>query len=272
MKQSKQPGARPVQEGRPFDGTDAGRRPLKPPAGRQDHHRFPPPGAMSQDRPSRAPPWKPPPTNPAGAVAGCRKLRLPVSEESGRLSAAQGHHQGAEHPPQTPRASSDTGQRAEQYVRLRVRISGDSLTVLDSHLVDSPLGAPTTLVGGAAYEVTVGERLVHADAVPDLGLERRSFANPDGPPEQHGHNISQRPTSEFAVRIPAHEVTAETLGTIRLRLHRVLGQGSGVRLGAEPLAAQLHERVEATAELTGLPGSVLPEAIEARGGRTGRGA
>jgi hypothetical protein len=39
-------------------------------------------------------------------------------------------------------------------VRLRVRVRNDRLTVLDSHLVDGPLTAPTTLHGAGVYEVT----------------------------------------------------------------------------------------------------------------------
>jgi len=45
-----------------------------------------------------------------------------------------------------------------------------------------------------------------------------------------------------------------------------------VRLGAQSLAPQLRERVEPIVELAGLPESALPEAIEARGGRTRQGA
>lgn len=56
-----------------------------------------------------------------------------------------------------------------------------------------------------------------------------------------------------------------------MRLHRLVEPASGVQVGAQPLRAQLHEQVEPVAELTGLPESALPEAIEARGGRTGRG-
>jgi hypothetical protein len=39
-------------------------------------------------------------------------------------------------------------------VRLRVRVRGDRLTVLDSHLVDGPLTEATTLHGAGVYEVT----------------------------------------------------------------------------------------------------------------------
>jgi hypothetical protein len=103
-----------------------------------------------------------------------------VDEKAGEALAARGHHPDGEHPAQKPRSADGSGQPTEQYVRLRVQVRGDRLTVLDSHLVDGPLTAPTTLHGAAVYEVTVGDRLVHAAAIPDLGLEQRSFPKPRG--------------------------------------------------------------------------------------------
>ena len=57
-----------------------------------------------------------------------------------------------------------------------------------------------------------------------------------------------------------------------MRLYRLVEPVSGVQVGAESLGVQQRERVEPVAELAGLPESVLPGAIEARGGRTGQGA
>ena len=273
MKQLKKADAR-AQQGRDAADVTAGdSRPLKPPAGQQTPYRFPlAEGAV-------AAPVKP--TTAVNAAAhptggsGGRQAKAPaktVDEKAGEALAARGHHPDGEHPAQKPRSGDGPGRPAEQYVRLRVRVRGDRLTLLDSHLVDGPLTAPTTLHGAGVYEVTVGDRLVHAAAVPDLGLEQRSFPNFEGPPDQHGHHVTERATSEFSVRIPAEELTAETIGAIQVRLYRLVEPASGVRVGAQSLVAQLRERVEPVAELIGLPDSVLPEAIEARGGRTGQGA
>ena len=273
MKQLKKADARAQQGGYATGGTARDSRPLKPPAGQQAPYRFPlAEGAV-------AAPAKP--TTAVNAAAhsaggsGGRQAKAPaetVNETAGRALAARGHHPDGEHPAQQPRSGDGPGRPAQQYVRLRVLVRGDRLTVLDSHLVDGPLAAPTTLHGAGVYEVTVGDRLVHAAAVPDLGLEQRSFPNPGGPPDQRGHHLTERATSEFSVRIPAEELTAETIGAVQVRLHRLVEPAAGVRVGAQSLGAQLHERVEPVAELTGLPESVLPEAIEARGGRTGQGA
>jgi len=86
----------------------------------------------------------------------------------------------------------------------------------------------------------------------------RSFPNLQGPPDQRGHHLTERATSEFSVRIPAEELTSETIGMVQVRLHRLVEPASGVRVGAQSLGAQLHERVEPVAELIGLPESVLP--------------
>jgi hypothetical protein len=155
----------------------------------------------------------------------------------------------------------------EQYVRLRIRVHNDRLSVLDSHLVDGPLSQANTFAGPNAYEVTVGDRLLHADALPDLGVQR-SFVNPSGPPEQRGHHITERPIYEFTARVPAHELSRKTLSGIRVRLYRLKDQARTDSLSSAPLAQQFERQMRRVAELTGLPASVLPAAIEKRGGRT----
>jgi hypothetical protein len=176
---------------------------------------------------------------------------------------------GDQMPPRKRRAASSSGggSGAEQYIRLRVRVRGDRLTVLDSHLVDGPLSQTQVFATANAYEVTVGDRLLHAGELPDLGLQR-SFVNPDGPPEEHGHHFTERPVYEFTARVPAHEVTPETISKIAVRLHRIKEEARTDRLGTELLVAQFPREVRPVAELIGLPESVLPAAIEARGGRT----
>jgi hypothetical protein len=270
MKQHKTTGAQARQGGSPADADVRDSRPVKPPTGHHVYHRFPLAGGnvAALVKPVTAD------AHPADGSDGRRVKAAaePWADETGEASAAYGHHPDGEHPAQRPRSGAGSGRPAEQYVRLRVRVRGDQLTVLDSSLVDGPLSAPTTLHGAAVYEVTTGDRLVHAAAVPDLGQEQRSFPNPEGPPDQRGHHFTGRASGEFSVRIPAAELTAETIGAVQVRLHRLAGPVSGVRVGAPPLHAQLSGGVEPVAELTGLPESVLPEAIEARGGRTGQGA
>jgi hypothetical protein len=155
----------------------------------------------------------------------------------------------------------------EQYIRLRIRVHNDRLSVIDSHLVDGPLGQTKGFSGANAYEVTLGDRLLHAGALPDLGVQR-SFPNLAGPPEQRGHYFTERPIYEFTARLPAHEVSRETIGKIAVRLYRVKDEARTDRLGSAPLARQFERQVRQIGELVGLPASVLPQAIQKRGGRT----
>ncbi|GAA1593121.1 hypothetical protein GCM10009804_57020 [Kribbella hippodromi] len=166
--------------------------------------------------------------------------------------------------------SGRSGVAGEQYVRLRIRVRGDRLTVLDSHLVDGPLAQTAAFQGANAYEVTYQDRLLHAGTVADPNTQR-SFPNPQGPAEQQGHNVTPREVYEFIARVPAADVTPDTRTGIRVRLHQIQEPTTTDRLGAAPLAAQFEGRITPVAELVGLPESALPEAIDARGGRTGTG-
>ena len=215
------------------------------------------------------------------------------SSEQAARAAQEGHpskeaFQAAENPPassgssaayreQEPRSAdsagnddgrSGSGERGgeQQYVRLRVRVRGDQLSVVDSQLVDGPLGQVTGFAGSNAYEVTLDDRLLHAGPLPDLGVQR-SFPNPDGPQLQQGHFVTERDVFEFTARVPAEALTRETIGRVRLTLHRLTEAAHAPRLGDEPLASQFEREVRPIAELTGLPESALPAAIEERGDR-----
>lgn len=191
----------------------------------------------------------------------------PVQRPRASAKPAEFGDQVPRKPSRSTRSTGGGAAHKEQYIRLRVRVRDGRMIILDSHLVDGPLSQASGFSTANAYEITLGDRLLHAAALPDLGVQR-SFVNPDGPPEQHDHYITERPIYEFTARVPAHEVTAETISKIALRLHRVKDEARTDRLGARPLAVQFPREMRPIAELVGLPESVLPEAIEARGGRT----
>lgn len=185
--------------------------------------------------------------------------------------AASGQSSAAGFDDQVPRSDRRTHAptRGEQYIRLRVRVRDGRLSIADSHLVDGPLGQTTGFPGSHAYEVVAGDRLLHAGSLPDLGVQR-SFVNPEGPPEERGHHFTERSAVEFVARVPAHEVTPETIGRIAVRLYRVKEEARADRLGTASLGAQFQRQIRQVAELVGLPESALPEAIEARGDRSPR--
>lgn len=152
----------------------------------------------------------------------------------------------------------------EQYVRLRIRVRGDQMSVIDSHLVDGPLAQLTTLVGGNAYEVTLGDRLLHAGALPDLGVQR-SFVAPDAEGEQRAHHITQRDVFEFTARVPAEALTSDTIGDIAVRVHRLKDEVRTDHIRDERLGVQFERQVRPVLEMRGLPPSVLPDEIRRRG-------
>ncbi|MDX2972136.1 hypothetical protein PWY87_09660 [Kribbella solani] len=192
----------------------------------------------------------------------------PPQQQAG---AAAGRSPGGGWGDQVAVESARGGVPAEQYVRLRIRVRGDRLTVVDSHLVDGPLAQSAAFQGANAYEVTYQDRLLHAGTVADPNTQR-SFPNPDGPAEQRGHNVTPREVYEFIARVPAADVTPDTRTGIRVRLHQIQEPTTTDRLGVAPLAAQFEGRLTPVAELVGLPESALPEAIDARGGRTATGS
>jgi hypothetical protein len=170
-------------------------------------------------------------------------------------------------PPRRRRTGSR--EQPEQYVRLRIRVRGDQMSVVDSHLVHGPLSQVTAFPPGNAYEVTLGDRLLHAGALPDIGVQR-SFAAPDAPQDQRTHHITERAVFEFSARVPVGEVTPDTIGDIAVRLHRVKGESRVDRLTGERLDVQFAREMRPVSELRGLPEAALPEAIARRGARTPR--
>jgi hypothetical protein len=170
---------------------------------------------------------------------------------------------------QQPKSSTTSAAAPEQYVRLRIRVRGDQLSVVDSHLVDGPLGQVNGFPGSNAYEIRLGDRLLHAGALPDLGIQR-SFVAPNAPKGQRVHHITERDVFEFSARVAAHEITRETIGNIVVRLYRVKGEAWSERLTTHPLDVQFAREMRAVSELRGLPEAALPQAIEQRGARTPR--
>ncbi len=216
------------------------------------------------------------PAGPAGAVpdetagsAGAKDPFVPAGEPGAGTARPTAGLPDQQPPTSGARGGGDAGGPGEQYVRLRMRVAGDRLTVVDSHLVDGPLLPEKAFRGTNAYEVALGDRLLHAGSLPDLGVQR-SFVAPDAPEDQRTHHLADRDVYEFSARVPAHELTADTIGDVAVRLHRVKGEAQADVLSGDVLATQFAREMRPVAELQGLPASVLPTAIEERGARTPR--
>ncbi len=139
-----------------------------------------------------------------------------------RSAAASARAEIGDQLPRRRRAAAGTGTSASGYVRLRVHVEGDRLEIVDVHHVDSELAMPDALVGEHAYDVMLGDQLLHADGVADVGVSR-SFPNPDldAPIEQRGHHFHELDSYEFDVRFPVASLTPRNLSQVRLRYFAV---------------------------------------------------
>jgi hypothetical protein len=122
-----------------------------------------------------------------------------------------------------PRARADTpGAEAEGrgYVRLRVRVAGDDLSVEGIKRVPGPVLAHEPLHGELAYEVTVGDRPIASGSVPDAAMIH-AYPHPDPAPGQEGHHFEPTSTYEFMARIPDDQVTLKSLPRVNVAVYRI---------------------------------------------------
>lgn len=158
------------------------------------------------------------------------------------------------------------GEGAEPgYLVLRMRLYDGRLRVIAFQLMPGPLVADRALVGSHAYEVVISGRMVHVGSLPDLGIQR-SFVNPQATEGvETGHHIAERKTVDFTVRVPAGEVTPETLAQVEVVLLRVKRGITVDRLDDESVSKRFERELRPVARLSGLPNEALPDAVRARG-------
>ena len=80
-----------------------------------------------------------------------------------------------------------------------------------------------------------------------------------------GHHIAERKTVDFTVRVPAGEVTPETLAQVEVVLLRVKRGITVDRLDDESVSKRFERELRPVARLSGLPNEALPDAVRARG-------
>jgi hypothetical protein len=169
-------------------------------------------------------------------------------------------------PPKPPRQTKLAGRAAKQakdgYVRLRVLVQNRELSVAGAKFVEGPLAPMETLHPGLAYEVMLGSRRVAAGAIVDAGVWR-SFPDPFGHPGLEGHHITDVPSYEIAVRVPAREISISTLSKARIMLYRWRGMHPAAPVPGRSLKAQLKGRVDTIAILDGIRMSRLSKQVQA---------
>lgn len=111
--------------------------------------------------------------------------------------------------------ASPVGHEGAGYVRLRLRVAGERMTIQAASEVKGPLIQPHLAVGEHVYEVLLDGRRIAAEGLPDLGT-RRSLPRPG----EHEHHFSERATMEFNVRIPRAALRSEALARVSVALYR----------------------------------------------------
>jgi len=201
-------------------------------------------------------------------IKGRRMLKPPVEAAVKRATAKTAARTGAGDagPPDfgDQQPARKRPKVPERYIRLRVRVDDGEFSIVDGHLVEGPLAQTTAFEGGYAYEVTEGDRLLHAGSIPDLGVVR-SFAHPNGTLEQQRHHTYHLSTYEFNARVPAHALKRAALPKIAVVLYRVKERpparaALGQPLAAAPLGVQRAREMREVGRVVGLPASVLSSA------------
>jgi hypothetical protein len=227
---------------------------LKPPAK----------GTERVDPPKRRGPVKKVGPGPQPRVTSGKKAKPTDTKASAAAARKASRRRVAqdELPDQVPgRRRRAPGEPWGQYVRFRMRVEDGTMSIVDSHLVDSALMMPPTLYGEYAYEVTDGSTVLHADSIPDLGVVR-SFADPNGTREQLRHHTYRESTYEFDVRAPADRLATAALSKISVVLYRVKERAPTRALSTlEPLGSQFERELREVTRISRIPAAALPSSL-----------
>jgi hypothetical protein len=149
-----------------------------------------------------------------------------------------------------PAAKRPTASGPDGYVRVRLRVTGDQVTVMGAKAVEGPL-VETKLQGALAYEVTLGSKRLAAGAIPDVG-EQRSFPDPKGKGEMAGHHVTVLPTYDVNVRVPKAQLTAAALPRVEIALYRMKEPLQLERLGPGPIRDQFSRELREVGRVKGI--------------------
>lgn len=101
------------------------------------------------------------------------------------------------------------------YLRLRMRVAGDRLSVVDVQQVQGPLVQTGSVAGEYAYEVQLDAKPVATEGILDVGVSR-SYPRPGS----NEHHITQHSTFEFNVRLPRAEVPDAAVPRLSVTVYR----------------------------------------------------
>jgi hypothetical protein len=183
----------------------------------------------------------------------------PLTNAEGMPKAAAQAHQPAEHPEQT-RAAAEAPK--ESYLRLRVRVTGNKMSVVDIAQVEGPLAQPDMLAGNFVYEVAHAGKRLAVEHVPDLGV-RRSYPRKDGPLEGRVHHLEPMSTFEFNVRVASDVLSQAALPQTEIALYQVKADTPPHPMNAQVLSAQFSQNLREVARMKGIDTESLPAQAKA---------
>jgi len=103
----------------------------------------------------------------------------------------------------------------QSYLRLRMRVAGDRLSVVGVQEVEGPLVQSTSVAGEYAYEVQLDSKPLAAEGILDVGISR-SYPRPGS----NEHYITQRSSFDFNVRIPRAAVPDQAVPRLSITVYR----------------------------------------------------
>ena len=187
-----------------------------------------------------------PPTPPAPTRRSAADMA--AFTPAAAATAAQARPRSEMKPHPAPAAS--TAPR-ESYLRLRVRVVRDRMTIVDAQEVEGPLALSPQIAGEHVYEALLNSRPIAIEGLLDVGVSR-SYPRPG----KHEHFFTERPTFEFNVRIPTAALPGNALNRIALTLYRLPDASQRVAQGR--IAQQFGRQARQVARLDGL----RPEAFD----------
>lgn len=203
------------------------------------------------------------PENPEPDTGKRNRMRPVPKTASGRTARPPSRGFRDQEPPRPPRsAKGGGGADRDGYLRLRVLVEEQALSLAGAAVVEGPLAQTPVLHPGLAYEVTLGSRRLAVGQIQDAGVWR-SFPDPSGRPALSGHHITVLPSYEIAVRIPMTGLSKALLRRANVRLYRWSGDAASTE-GDRSLRARLGPRVETIGNLKGIRLDDLPKEARAR--------
>lgn len=148
-----------------------------------------------------------------------------------------------------PKAHSKV--KGEGYVRLRLRVTGDKISVVGARTVEGPLVTPEKIHSGLIYEASYDQKRIGFGWIAEAA-ESRSFPPPEPAPGQEGHHITELSSFEFNARITKEEFAKANLPDVEVSVYRVKEEPKSKVISSDKLGEQFSRELREVAHLKGI--------------------